>query len=127
MDKIKFDAKIPIEVVLNTDEQDKYIVAELRDLKTGGLIQDDIILVYTNGTYINFENSMPAISFVKAVAFVFENDEITPSFTTPQKYEKTFALDISDSGNKKLEGEIVNNLLFGEVKEIEQLEGEIEN
>ena len=126
MISIKFGAKIPLELTLNTEETDKYILASLINLQTGGLIQENIILTHLlNGTYSNFEVSMPSISFVKVVAFVFENDEVTPSYTTPQKYEDVFALDLSSCNSNKLVGKIYKNPFVGKLNNVNKLSGKI--
>ena len=128
MNNINFGAKIPLELALNTEESDKYIVASLVDLQTGDLIQDDIVLNHlSNGVYSNFDISMPSVLFIKAIALVFENDEITPSYTTPQKYEQVFSLNVSKSDGKTLIGKIIKNPLIGKIKSIEKLNGKIKS
>lgn len=127
MIEIKFGAKIPLEITLNTSEADKYVKAKLINLKTGDLIQDDIILAHlSNGLYSNFAISMPAIPFVKVLIFIFENDETTLSLTTPQKYEDIFALDVSLSGGGRLKGKISESILVGKLKPIEEIKGMLE-
>lgn len=116
--KVEFGKKIPLQLTLNTEEATKHIVASLINIDTGAVIQAGIILANVlDGTYANLDIVMPGVPNIKAIAFVFEADTVTPSLTTPQKFTELIQLDLGRNN--------IGFLLNGSIKKVDKLVGSI--
>ena len=106
---------IPLFVALADETTDKVVKADIIDMDSYAILNDDVTLSFESGTpgyYTNYSLTMPYKRAVQAIFSVYESD----GTTLITKGDESFALiDWTAKNCEPITGEVIDNTVVGEI------------
>lgn len=110
-----FGNTIPLFVALDDETTDKVVKADIIDMESYAILNNDVVLSFEAGSpgyYSNYNLTMPYKRAVQAIYTVFESD----GTTLITKGSETFGLiDWAGKNCEIITGEVVDNRVIGEI------------